>query len=319
MNQSIDDLAVAKCAYVESDGPGFRRNARILQSIWRERANLPMGVHNGRPLGSRLPAELAERDLCNYLTPGIRSVVRAELAAAAGSRLFSKPRIYNDLLSSQPLCFNLFGELKLDLGLASEVMRALRPACIGAVSSIRFEYSPGRSNEHFTGDKSAFDVFVEYESINGGQGFLGIEVKYHENLKDPAAVHRPRYDEIARSMGCYKADCLARLHRKPLQQFWRDHLLAGSMLCDDRSGYSEGAFVVLYPEGNPYCRSAIREYRECLCDTATFDAWTLEEFVGALRRSTQAAWVEELWRYLDFDLVENNNSVIQTKQSTPTH
>jgi hypothetical protein len=307
MTQNLDDLARAMGAYVETDGTGFRRAARTLQSLWRERKNLPMGEHNGRSLGSRLPVELAENELANYLTPGIRSVVRNELAAAADSQLFSKPRIYNDLLSSQPLCFNLFGELKLDLALATAVMQALLPGVIGAVTQLCFEYSPGRSSERFTGDRSAFDVFVEYESPHARRGFVGIEVKYHENLKGSAAAHRPRYDEVAAQMGCFKAESLPKLRQAPLQQFWRDHLLAGSMLCDPELGYDEGRFVVLYPAGNTACRSALQGYRACLSDCATFDAWTLEEFVGVLGLATPAAWVEELrGRYLDFGRLRGN-------------
>ncbi|QDG52136.1 hypothetical protein FIV42_15710 [Persicimonas caeni] len=36
-----------------------------------------------------------------------------------------QPRIFNNLLSSQPLCFNLFGELQQNLELATEVFRTL--------------------------------------------------------------------------------------------------------------------------------------------------------------------------------------------------
>lgn len=301
MLKNLDSIAKATFAYVESDGAGFRRAARTLQSLWRERSNLPMGEHKGVPLGSRLPVDIAERDLVNYLTPGIRKVVKDELAGASDSQLFAKPRIYNDLLSSQPLCFNLFGELKQDFGLATSVMKALRPSAIGTVTGIRFEYSPGRSSERFTGDRSAFDVFVEYDALKGGRGFLGVEVKYHESLQEPAATNRPRYDEVAAKMGCFNEACLPMLHEAPLQQFWRDHLLAGSMLSDGELVYTEGAFVVVYPAANTYCRSAVLRYRECLRDTSTFDAWTLEEFVGILSLNTPEPWVDDFrGRYLDF-------------------
>jgi len=305
MTQNIDALAKAMFAYVESDGSGFRRAARTLQSLWRDHSNLPMGEHNGRPLGSRLPVEIAERELVNYLTPGIQSIVREELAATTDSQLFSKPRIYNDLLSSQPLCFNLFGELKLDLGLATSVLGMLSPGLISKATNIRFEYSPGRSSAKYTGDRSAFDVFVEYDAVNGGRGFLGIEVKYHESLQEPAAVHRRRYDEVAAMMGCFNKDKLSILHLAPLQQFWRDHLLAGSMICDGEPGYTEGKFIVLFPAANLFCRSAVQKYRECLNNSATFDAWTLEEFVGKLSLATSAPWVEEFRkRYLDFSQLQ---------------
>ena len=60
-----------------------------------------------------------------------------------------------------------------------------------------FEHSPGRRDPRFTGDRSAFDVSVRYESPSGQRDFLGIEVKHHETLNDKASEHRSRYDEIA--------------------------------------------------------------------------------------------------------------------------
>ena len=301
MPRPLDELAREKAAYVASDGTGFRRAARTLQSVWRERQGLPMGRHNGVPLGSRLPIDIAEHDLANYLTDGIKGVVRNVLASAADSQLISRPRIYNDLLSSQPLCFNLFGEMKLDLDLATAVMRGLRPGSIRAVTHVGFEYSPQRSSDRFTADRSAFDVFVEYETPLGQRGFLGLEVKYHETLQDRAAAHRSRYDEVASAMGCFRTESLPRLRKTPLQQIWRDHLLAGSMLGDSQLGYAEGAFVLVYPAANYHCRSAMQGYRRCLTDTASFDVWTLEEIVAILGLTTQNEWVEEFRkRYLDF-------------------
>jgi hypothetical protein len=306
MPRDLDELAREKLAYVVSDGTGFRRAARTLQSLWRESKGLPNGEHNGVPLGSRLPVDFSERELANYLTDGIKGVVRSEVARselepASVSPLFSKPRIYNDLLSSQPLCFNLFGELKLDLGLARKALCILRPGSIQSVRSIDFEYSPGRSNERFTGDRSAFDVFVDYEAAGGGRGFLGIEVKYHENLKDQAASLRSRYDDVACAMKCFKKTALPQLRKAPLQQLWRDHLLLGSMLDDKSLGYTEGAFILVYPAANAYCRSAMQAYRRCLDNAATFDAWTLEEIISVLSLVTPSAWVGEFRsRYLDF-------------------
>jgi hypothetical protein len=189
-------------------------------------------------------------------------------------------------------------------------MRYICPGTIERVTDIRFEYSPARSSQRFTGDRSAFDVFVEYKPVNGSRGFLGIEVKYHENLKVAAAPHRSRYDEVAVKMGCFIPDRLASLRQAPLQQFWRDHLLAGSMICDTESGYSEGCFIILFPAANLYCRETVRKYRECLSDSATFDAWTLEEVVSILKLIIAKPWVEEFWkRYLDFSQLYRNENL----------
>ena len=70
----------------------------------------------------------AEETLANYLNNTIRQVVRHEVMEKPqdGQRkLFGHPRIFNDLLSSQPLCFNLFAELQQNLPLASNVFDSL--------------------------------------------------------------------------------------------------------------------------------------------------------------------------------------------------
>lgn len=102
-----------------------------------------------------------------------------------------------------------------------------------------FEHSPGRRDPRFTGDRSAFDVSVRYESPSGQRDFLGIEVKHHETLNDKASEHRSRYDEIADVMGCFPAE-RGTLRTTPLQQFWRGHLLSGALV-GGGLGYVEGA------------------------------------------------------------------------------
>ena len=300
MATDIDDEARRLHAYVSTDNP-FQRLARVRQARWRERRELPIGEHRGRPLGSRLPMPYARDTLANYLTAGIRDVVRAEVidAKKGAGKLYGQPRIFNDLLSSQPLCFNLFGELQRDLELASRVVARLTDGRVARVTRIEFEHSPGRRHPKYTGDRSAFDVFVEYVAVGGARGFLGVGVKYHEGLGDPAAEHRPRYDEVATVMGAFRPDAIAKLRAKPLQQIWRDHLLVGSLVADKDAGYDEGQFVFLSPAENERCRDAVVAYRACLSNDATFAAWTLGHVVRVLRAEVAATWVNELaTRYL---------------------
>jgi hypothetical protein len=298
-----DDILHRHLALVQTDN-GFQRRARLLQAIWREQHGLPIGTHRGRQLGSRIEPTHARSTLSNFLTDGIRQVVQYAVLgpARADDQLIDEDRLFSNLLSSQPLCFNLFGELARDLDLATRVLRELAPDRVRRVTAISFEHSPGRGDPRFTGDRSAFDVFVTYDSPSGKRGFLGIEVKYHEGLGDPAASHRPRYGEVAEAMGCFVA---ARddLQKSPLQQIWRDHLLAGALIAAD-VGYDEGAFVFLAPEDNLACRRAIERYRTHLTSDATFVSWTLEEVVRPLKRSS-APWVADLIdRYLAFVRVD---------------
>lgn len=99
-------------------------------------------------------------------------------------------------------------------------------------------------------------------------------------------------------MNCFKEQKLSVLRQAPLQQFWRDHLLAGSMIQDDLLGYDEGAFIVLFPAVNSDCQIGVKQYRDCLCDATTFDSWTLKEFAAVL---SLKSWIESFrQRDLDF-------------------
>ena len=146
---------------------------------------------------------LAQENLMNFLTPNIKEVVRKEVQdpQRAQGKLYGRPRIYNNLLSSQPLCFNLFGELCLDLNLATKTIREMSNGRVDCIVGIDFEYSPGRGDKRYLGDKSAFDVYIRYKTKNGGQGFIGIEVKYHKYKVLFRASDR--YEDISIQMNCF--------------------------------------------------------------------------------------------------------------------
>jgi hypothetical protein len=151
-----------------------------------------------------------------------------------------------------------------------------------------------------------FDLYVKFQTPKGGEGFIGIKVKYHENLQGPVNLNfhgsgrmNPRYDRISSRMGCFRRDCRHRFDKPPLHQVWRDHLLVGIHRIADP--FDDGFFVFLYPQDNNYCSTAVAEYYSCLLDDDTFTAWTLEDVVSTLRQHTSAAWVDFFHdRYLNF-------------------
>jgi hypothetical protein len=186
--------------------------------------------------------------------------------------------------------------------LATDVVKNLTNGLVGSVTDIDFEWSPGRGDPRLTGDRSAFDVYVSFSSAGNKKGFIGIEVKYHENLIGAASPHKDRYDQIADQMGCFKESNREDLKVQPLQQVWRDHLLAGIHRIAD--GFEEGFFVFLYPEKNTYCSSAVADYKRCLTNTDTFASWTIESVVSAIKRCTDDPWIDRfIDRYLAFEKV----------------
>jgi hypothetical protein len=164
-----------------SDGSEFRRKARLLASLWREQQGLPPGTHhprdkagNSQPriLGSRLDPDQARAGR-NFLTPTILQEVRKRLEEPQAHQLIQEDRLWRDLLSSQPLCFNLFGELAADLNLATRAAQAWWPGRVAQVTEVRFEWSPGRRDLRHLGNRTAFDAVFLHTTPSGGRGFVG--------------------------------------------------------------------------------------------------------------------------------------------------
>ena len=163
----------------------FSSRARLLQSIWRvEHLQLEeMGAsEKGNYFGNYLPIEIAKQKGLNFLNETILKTVQDTIQNKEAGSLIMEPRIWNNMLSSQPLCFNLFAELKENLTLASDLFSTLFPDRVSEVLEIKFEYSPGKNDPKYLNDGTAFDVFCIYKTCDQKRGFIGIEVKYAENM-----------------------------------------------------------------------------------------------------------------------------------------
>lgn len=276
-------------AFVATDTV-FMAHARLAQSKWRDKKGYPAGKY-----GNYLKDEFSKD---NYLTQRIAKRVELEIQNISQTgALISQPRIWNNLLSSQPLAFNLFAELDENLDLASKLFHSLFPDRIDEVTNIDFEYSPSRGNLEFTGDHSAFDVFIRYKK-NGTEGFAGIEVKYSESLGEESAKtaeknYKQRYIEISLQSGLFRPERLDNLKKPPLAQIWRDHLLSIAMQNKGMTGF----FIFLFPEQNTPCQKGIDLYLTHLkVDNPAitgFYSLHLEKVLDLLVNLTDANWVKE--------------------------
>lgn len=278
---------------VAGDNP-WQRTARKLQSSWRAQHGWEPGQHDRTPLGSRLTTTDGDSGR-NYLTPAALAQVRQAVRDAPRTgALIMAPRIWTDLLSSQPLCFNLFGDMAADLELATAVLARVWPGEVDRVRAIHFEHSPGRGDTRYLGNRSAFDVVVDHDGP-AGRTMVGIEVKYHENMQVSPAKDKG-YADIARQHDVFREDALPRLAAPPLQQLWLDHLLALQVGTVDHQTYTHTRFVLLHPCGNTACARVAEQYAECLTHRSTFSPLHLETVVSALTEVTGADWVGELQR-----------------------
>lgn len=234
----------------------------------------------------------------NFLSGRIFQVAMRRLKEPGAVEPF---RLLHNMLSSQPMCFNLFGELVDNLPLATRLAQALWGERVAAVTRVQMEHAP-QPAEDFLDDRTAFDAFIEYRTPEGGLGFVGVETKLSEPF---SAKHydKPAYRRWMGPGSPWRPDAGDRVDAVAHNQLWRDHLLAWALLCREGSQYSEGRLLVAYHPQDRGCAGVIEGYRGLLADEATFEARTLAEIVEVWREVAGGeGWLEDFSaRYLELE------------------
>ncbi|MBR3883793.1 MAG: hypothetical protein IKJ31_03435 [Bacteroidaceae bacterium] len=172
-------------------------------------------------------------------------------------------RLFNNLLSSQPMAFNLFCPLRQMLEESPQVVTkvvnmALPGYPIRKVTEVDLEFIPENYKE-LTGDKSAMDAIIRFKDEKGNDGFIAIETKYSENLGTNVAydrdvngkkIPRAKSIEAVMELQCFKPDVeeLMIIGKKGLTQIYRNFLLS------ETYGFKEGLqsySIILAPQKHP--------------------------------------------------------------------
>jgi hypothetical protein len=230
MNKPSKQELMDFSAYVRND-TDFSSYARLLQSKWREKKGYPMGkskavIKNGEKYdnyyGNYIEEKFARENGCNFLTKKIWNIAQMEMEKAKNennlvknrSALYDNYRFICNLLTSQSSCFNLFGEFFNRKDILLKIFNEIKPNLMDKITEIIFEYSPGRGDEKYLGDHTAFDVFIEYEKDNE-KSFLGIEAKYIETLREETIEkaennfkRHTQYKKITESCGLFKPEVI---------------------------------------------------------------------------------------------------------------
>jgi hypothetical protein len=282
----------------------FRRRTRYHQAQWREANGHPIGSQpiaprrGGRParlVGSRLPLAYAKETGANLLTAAARDAARSRTSVIEPHQSFDHQRLWADLLSSEALAFNLFGDLAGDPRLADRAVHTWWPDAPGTVREVRFAHSPGWLDPAYLNSLRAFDAAFVLDRGDGTQGIIGVDTKYHERIKSeiPKPENLRRYVEVAERSGVFGRGAIDAVKgRSDLAVMWLEHLLLHSMLQHPGGKWRWGRYVVVHPAGNSDVADACARYGHLLADGSTFSSVTLEELLDAKAlpaRTTAAA------------------------------
>lgn len=290
----------------------FRAAARLQQAIWLKEQNIQTAAddyagRSGRSFLGSILSTSAARAGKNLLTKDVHRLALREWLLCEDDAAIDPERLFGNALSSMPLCFSLFGPMALDLTLATSVFRELLPGFVHKVEQIIFEHSPGRRNDRFLSDRTAFDLAVRVITPDGEPASIFIEVKFSESMEGPAARMRDRYNEASRQVRLYRDPDSAILRSLAIEQLWREHMLA--QLAVDNGVTPRAVFMAIGPRLNRRVQAAFRVYEAELIaadqpDRVAFAPLTLEAVIEAIAVAGASDLAQALWgRYCDFDRV----------------
>lgn len=136
----------------------------------------------------------------NFLLPIIFSYAQYRLHFIKKGETLSGYRLFNNMLSSQPMCFNLFYPLKAlferDSILAANILSNCLPSLrIDKIIQVEIEYLPYPVCDYLN-DRTAFDAMLIYSTKTGERNILAIETKYVEKLGNNSSSDLTKQKEI---------------------------------------------------------------------------------------------------------------------------
>ena len=261
----------------------------------------------------------------NFLTEYAFNYAKDRVEHKENYETIESDRLFNNLLSSQPMAFNLFCPLRQMLEespeRATKIVKAALPGySIYKVTEIELEFIP-ENYKDLTGDKSAMDAIIRFVDTNGKEGFIAVETKYSENLGTNVAYDRDENGnkiphkqsfKVVQELNCFKSDVESRIinGEVKLTQIYRNFLLS------EMYGHKEGLLsysIILAPQKHPTTKKELESLTNVLRNEYKdkIKQVYLEDFVNAIINNSPDKYrivFERFYdRYLNFAKLNNIN------------
>ncbi|MFN8027710.1 MAG: hypothetical protein U0W40_15515 [Acidimicrobiia bacterium] len=273
------------------------RRYRRLQSWYREtQLDEAYAVLPGRPATATRPAREAQAvgsllqpaleplaDTRNFLAPSefateILDYVNARVPQVRRAKgTLEEGRLRLNMLSSMPMCFNIFAPLRNRPAATCALLQDLfgldaqRLVDIHGIGGIECEWAPPRA--HGALDGSAFDAVIAYADSYERVGLLGIETKYTDSFSPKQyaqpgiadeADRRRTYIAAMRQSGWFKDGSADVLWQSATNQMWRNTMLAG--VCESLPGVATAHVATVRLYDDPGADRAVSAVRQQLID-----------------------------------------------------
>ncbi len=310
----------------------FVADCRKLQSIYRIEIGEEIRPYTDRYshvhyYGNYISNGEMPKENCwnNFLTEDAFKYAEERVKRKEKYETIEQDRLFNNLLSSQPMAFNLFCPLRRMLKESPEAAtKAIKAAFpnypIHRVTDVDLEFIP-KNYKELTGDKSAMDAIIRFEDGFGKKGFIAIETKYSENLGANVAYDidgngnkKPRAQslEAVKKLQCFKPEVekLIIEGKKGLTQIYRNFLLS------EMYGHKEGLLsysIILAPKRHPSTKRELKSLTNGLREEYKnkIEKMNLEDFVEKIISvcpEEYATIFERFYdRYLNFEKLKNIN------------
>ena len=311
-----------------SSGNAFTTKAALLQSLYRVNNGMPIGEttvtlqdgldEKGKPKKKKVRKEYGhivdggEVKNLNFYDDDIFKYAHQRVKNKLKEETIKSDRLFNNLLSSMPLTFNLFFPLmqllKNDPQKASSLVASLFPNwMVATVEQIDIEFIPLPITD-YTNDKSAIDAVILFTDKDGGQNIIAIEVKYTDSLGTNKATEIDEKYYAAKDSGYFTTEGLIEID-KGCTQIFRNFLLTEKYRM--KHNLSKSYNVILAPAEHPSTiaeLNALKKYFNETCPTDKLIKYDLETFVAVLEENVPTEmkdWSNWLYnRYLDFSQVK---------------
>lgn len=304
----------------KGDSP-YVANCRKLQSIYRVEIGeeiRPYTDRNGNVhyYGNYINNGESPKSGCwkNFLTKHAFDHAMYRVKHKEKYETIERDRLFNNLLSSQPMAFNLFCPLQQMFEKSPEsatkvIKAALPDYSIRELTEIVLEFIP-QNYKDLTGDKSAMDAIIKFEDEHGKKGFIAVETKYSENLGANIASRREKSIEAIRCLKRFTPDVEQSIMKgdTPLTQVYRNFLLS------EMYGLKKGLLsysIILAPKEHPTTVKELESLTNVLRDEYKEKVKNiyLEDFVNAIIDNCPSEYrvvFERFYdRYLNFGKLKN--------------